>query len=88
MTTPMEVVQIHKWMKNAACKGNKEANWFPDKKGNNTRASLAVQICNTCPVKKQCLDYAITRPEVLGIWGGKSPKARRLLRAQRIKKCL
>ena len=85
MSTPTEVVEIHRWMKDAACAGNKEANWFPDKSGKNTRASLAVQICNTCLVKQECLNYAVARPEVLGIWGGKSPKARRVLRTKRNK---
>ena len=86
MSTPIELLDIQRWMKDAACKGNTEGNWFPEQPGRTPAIKIAMDICKQCAVKQECLDYAVARPEVLGIWGGKSPKARRVLRAKRIQK--
>lgn len=37
---------------------------------------LALEICNRCPVKKECADYALTASEPFGIWGGTVPSNR------------
>lgn len=42
----------------------------------NGRASAAKLLCSTCPVKDLCLEWALDRPEVRGIWGGTSFKER------------
>lgn len=36
------------------------------------QAMAAIQICNTCPMQKQCLNYAMTDGDAIlyGIWGG------------------
>lgn len=39
-------------------------------------------ICSGCPVSKECLEWAI-RHEEYGMWGGKSPRERRLIRKKR-----
>lgn len=39
----------------------------------------AKQICNGCPFKAQCLEYALTAHEPEGVWGGKTAKERELL---------
>lgn len=38
--------------------------------GYHQEKKLALQICNACPVKKLCADYALTAREPYGIWGG------------------
>jgi WhiB family redox-sensing transcriptional regulator len=38
---------------------------------------LAVAICNTCPIRQLCLDYAMEANEPYGIWGGKTASQRR-----------
>jgi WhiB family redox-sensing transcriptional regulator len=40
----------------------------------------AKSICNACPVRELCLDYALVAREEYGIWGGLTPSERRLLR--------
>lgn len=35
-----------------------------------------IAMCDECPVKELCADYAITNREVFGIWGGLTPAAR------------
>lgn len=49
--------------------------FFPEDVGALTDAAremenIAIRLCNKCPVKKLCLDYAITAREPYGIWGG------------------
>jgi FtsZ-interacting cell division protein YlmF len=38
---------------------------------------LAVSTCNRCPVKTDCLDFALKNGEDKGIWGGTTPAERR-----------
>ena len=42
-------------------------------------AEAAIAICRSCPVLKQCLEYALRHPEYTeyGIWGGTTPPQRR-----------
>ena len=32
--------------------------------------ALALSLCNSCPVKSECLEFAITNESVDGIYGG------------------
>jgi WhiB family redox-sensing transcriptional regulator len=34
------------------------------------REERAKEICAICPVRKECLDYALATKEPYGIWGG------------------
>lgn len=36
----------------------------------------AVKLCKMCPVKTQCLEYALVNDETHGIWGGMSRRER------------
>jgi WhiB family redox-sensing transcriptional regulator len=56
--------------------------FFPDR-GDNVTARRAEAICNGCPVRRQCLDFAITNNELAGVWGGFSRKARKRIRKRR-----
>lgn len=58
--------------------------WFPDT-GGSTRD--AKRVCFQCPVRLQCLEYAVERKEPWGVWGGLSQRERRHLRAERRKAC-
>ena len=42
-------------------------------------AEAAIAMCRSCPVLKQCLEYALRHPEYTeyGIWGGTTPPQRR-----------
>jgi hypothetical protein len=39
-------------------------------------ARRARSVCEVCPVKKECLDYALQYFELAGIWGGLDRKER------------
>lgn len=41
------------------------------------------EICSACPYKIECAEYAINNPDILGIWGGTTEKARREIRKAR-----
>lgn len=51
-------------------------------------ARQAKAICNgdteskPCPVKQECLVYALVNGEKFGVWGGKSERERNRLRSQ------
>jgi WhiB family transcriptional regulator, redox-sensing transcriptional regulator len=42
----------------------------------------ARQICAQCPVRCQCLDFAMSSGETHGIWGGTTPEDRTRARRQ------
>ena len=53
--------------------------FFPEK-GGSTRD--AKRVCGVCPVREECLQYAMDNDERFGIWGGLSERERRRLRKQ------
>jgi hypothetical protein len=38
---------------------------------------VRTKVCGPCPIRQQCLDYAISNREEYGIWGGTLPGERR-----------
>jgi len=69
------------WIQEANCKGTNTRTFFiyREDKNQRQRREAAYQVCRTCDVRQECLDYAIVNQEV-GIWGGTTDKDRRLLR--------
>jgi WhiB family redox-sensing transcriptional regulator len=64
-----------------ACQETDPDLWFRD--GDKQGYRIARIFCNRCPVRVQCLDYAVTNKEPAGMWGGKSPAERVKLRKSR-----
>lgn len=74
---------VPEWMSDAACKGMDQTLFFPPK-GGDMRASTAVKaICESCPVRVECLDFALDTGIKFGVWGGTSERDRRRIRRQR-----
>lgn len=65
------------WKKRAACLGS-GVSFFPDP-AETSEMYRAKKICRACPVRSQCLDYALSLPDQIGIWGGLSARERRRL---------
>lgn len=42
----------------------------------------AKKICEACPYKNPCLEYALKDSSLLGIWGGTTEKGRRTMRRE------
>jgi hypothetical protein len=59
------------WFDLASCKGKTEL-MFPKQHKDITYIAQARAICKTCPVKKECLEYALEFPpaDMLGVWAG------------------
>lgn len=74
------------WMEQAACKGVDPSVFYSDTPGIDG-SLLAKRICGSCPVKDQCLDYALDTGELFGVWGGKTPRQRQRLRIGRPRPC-
>jgi len=64
------------WMEFALCAQVDPEIFFPDKGG---RAEPAKRICRACPVRAQCLDYAMGGDD-FGVWGGMTERERRTLK--------
>jgi WhiB family redox-sensing transcriptional regulator len=54
--------------------------WFPEK-GGSTRDPKA--ICADCPIRPECLEYALEKDERFGVWGGMSERERRRIKRER-----
>lgn len=55
------------WQDKAACKSYPPHIFFPAEAKNDVRAK---QVCASCLVRPECLQYALARPEEYGVWGG------------------
>lgn len=69
------------WHERALCPQTDPDAFYPEK-GGSTEAAKA--ICRRCPVKKECLDFALDNDERFGIWGGFSERERREIKRGRV----
>ncbi len=70
------------WMHHASCKDEDPDFWFPDEQGTEERkakTAYALALCADCPVRADCLDYALRTNTTGGIFGGMTPAERRRL---------
>jgi len=65
------------WRTLAVCANISGDIFFPDI---DESTKLAIEICESCPVKKHCLTHALEQNENLGIWGGKTEEERETMR--------
>lgn len=68
------------WMATGNCNNHPPAVFFPS---DGVGVEVAKKICATCPVKDQCLEYALDQRIDHGVWGGASERQRRRLLKQR-----
>lgn len=69
------------WHDEGICQTTDPAIFYPEPGDSDTTAR---KICAGCPVRRTCLDHALTKPEWHGVWGGISQnERRRLIRARR-----
>jgi WhiB family redox-sensing transcriptional regulator len=72
-----------RWSVHALCATSDPEMFFPP---GDSPAAGARQICAQCPVRRQCLAYAVAAGEPHGIWGGLDPDERRSLRRRLLRK--
>ena len=54
------------WMADAACQHRPDLDWFDI----DCNLAACLQVCATCPVGDECLDYAVKHEIRDGLWGG------------------
>ena len=64
------------WQSRAACVSQSDADFFPERGGKRDVAA-AKAVCAGCPVRAECLDYALDMRVRFGIWGGLTTPERR-----------
>lgn len=65
------------WQAEGLCAETDPEQFFPEKGGSPRQAKA---VCGRCPVRDQCLEYALANNERFGIWGGLSERERHSLR--------
>lgn len=67
------------WVSEALCAQTAPDAFFPER---GEATATAKRICNSCPVTRECLDWALANRERFGVWGGKSERERRAMTAR------
>lgn len=74
------------WTAQAACRDYHPELWFPMERMGSagrmpyTNYTEARKICEGCPSRAACLDFALRYDEQYGLWGGLTPHERQALR--------
>lgn len=65
----------HHWSTKAAC-ADMNGKMFPKGHKDLSYITEARKICRGCPVRKECLEYALTFPasDLHGVWAGLTPR--------------
>ncbi len=77
-TLPAPARFAARWREEAACRGTRIEVFYP---GRGETAGPARQVCARCPVRQQCLEFAVSNRIVYGIWGGLTGPERRALQS-------
>lgn len=72
------------WRHQAACRDSSPDLFFPVGATGVAAAQIeaAKAICTRCPVRLECLEFALETNQEAGVWGGTSEEERRHLRKQ------
>lgn len=64
------------WLEQARCQDRETEIFFVR---GAAKARRAQNICGNCPVRQECLEYAIAEEIEFGVWGGLTERQRRAL---------
>jgi WhiB family redox-sensing transcriptional regulator len=85
--SPIHLGTVLDWRDGAACRDTDPDLFFPvgstGLAAEQIRAAKAV--CDLCPAKEPCLQFAIENNQDSGVWGGTSEDERRILRRAWVK---
>lgn len=65
-----------------ACVGAEHPDWWFAERGRDDTES-AKRVCDACPVRQECCEYALAHGDEQGVWGGLSEDERDEMRACR-----
>lgn len=66
------------WKESGTCRQTDPELWFAD--SSRRVKARAASICASCPVRRQCLAWALVFDEEYGVWGGLDAAERRRLK--------
>ena len=74
--------QEYGWRDRAACKYSHPELFFPTGSTGDALEEIeaAKAVCRSCPVRRECLSFAVETNQDAGVWGGMSEDERRRLR--------
>jgi WhiB family redox-sensing transcriptional regulator len=96
MASMWSVVEDQSWMDSANCKGMTHLFYSPHvhgpecnnecvegrkEKGRNQRVNEARALCAGCPVRAECLQFAMVTMQLDGVWGGLTERERQDMRS-------
>jgi WhiB family redox-sensing transcriptional regulator len=81
------------WQHLAACRGEDSTyffapSYFERRAEKNAREAVAKAICSRCPVRDECLEYALRTRDNHGIWGGMNEMERRAILRERAREAV
>ncbi len=62
------------WREEAGCRNEDDSWWFA--RPASQRHRVALSICESCPVRRECLAVSLVYAEEFGLWGGLSSHLR------------
>lgn len=68
------------WQDAGLCAQADPALFYPEQ---GESAAAARRVCRACPVREQCLAYALETGQEWGVWGGTTERERQRVRAAR-----
>ena len=73
------------WRRAAACRTADPEIFFPVSSAGPGREDVAraKEVCASCRVRRQCLQFAIATRQLHGVWGGTTEEERRAMRRAR-----
>lgn len=71
------------WVRDAACRDEWDKNLFFPRIDDEKGIAEAKSVCDRCPSRGACLEWALDNGMRWGVWGGKSEKELRALQRQR-----
>lgn len=78
----LEAAPSTEWQVHGLCRAHDSSVFFPPahfehKPEREAREAKAKEICQGCPVRLPCLEWALTTQEQFGVWGGYSEAERK-----------
>ena len=70
------------WATDAACREAPKRIFFPEA-GDPETSRWVAMFCDLCPVREDCLEFALRTRQRYGIWGGTTEKERRAILRRR-----
>jgi WhiB family redox-sensing transcriptional regulator len=82
-----------RWQAFAVCRGEDSTyfyapSYFEKPEQKRAREAVAKALCAQCPVREECLEFALETRESHGIWGGLNEMERRALLRRRAREAV